>query len=185
MYQDIIKQTKSQLDKTIEYLKNELAGIQVGRASPSLIEDLEIECYDQKLPLKQVAAIQAPEPRSIIIRPWDSGILKDIEKAISQSNLGLSPVIDEDIIRLKTPLLSEERRKELVKVVQEKVEECRISIRRQREEAWREIQMMEQHKDISEDDKFRAKDELQKVIDEYNGNVDKMKRRKEEEIMKV
>jgi ribosome recycling factor len=185
MYQEIINRLKPNLDKTIEYLKDELAGLQVGRATPALIEDLEVECYGQKMPLKQLAAIQTPEPRLIIVRPWDKDILKNIEKAISQSRLGLSPVVDEELIRLKIPPLSEERRRDLVKILQEKVEECRISIRRQREEVWKEIQELERKKEISEDDKFRAKDELQKVIDDYNKKVEEMKEKKEEEIMKV
>lgn len=185
MYKEIISKIKPHFDKTIEYLKSELAGLQTSRATPSLIEDLEVECYNQKMPLKQLAAIQAPESRLILIRPWDKSILKDIEKAINQSKLGLSPVVDEELIRLKIPPLSEERRRELVKILHEKVEECRISIRRQREEVWREIQELERKKEIPEDDKFRAKDELQKVIDEYNDKIEEMKKKKEKEIMKV
>ncbi len=185
MYKEIINKLKPNFDRTIEYLRSELAGLQVGRATPSLIEDLEVECYDQKMPLKQLAAIQAPEPRTILIRPWDKNILKDIEKAINQSKLGLSPVIEEEFIRLKIPPLSEERRKELTKILQEKLEECRISVRRQREEVWREIQDLEQAGKISEDDKFRAKDELQKVIDDYNEKIEEMGKNKEKEIMGI
>jgi len=185
MYKELIDKLKPNFDKTIEYLKGELSGLQVGRATPSLIEDLMVECYDQKLPIKQLAAIQTPEPRTITIRPWDSTVIKNIEKAITQSKLGLSPVVDEETIRLKVPALSEERRRELVKIVQEKVEECRISIRRQREEVWKEVQNLEQRKEISEDDKFRAKDDLQKIIDEYNKKVEEMEKKKEGEIMKV
>jgi len=185
MYQEIINKLKPNFDKTIEYLRSELAGLQVGRATPSLIEDLEVECYNQRMPLKQLAAIQTPEPRSILIKPWDKDIIKDIAKAISQSKLGLSPIIEEEFIRLKIPPLSEERRRELTKILQERLEECRISVRRQREEVWREIQDLEQAGKISEDDKFRAKDELQKVIDEYNKKIEEMGKKKEEEIMKV
>ncbi len=185
MYKELIDKIKPNLDKTVEYLKSELAGLQVGRATPGLIEDLEIECYNQKMPLKQLANIQTPEPRSILIRPWDKGVIKDIEKAISRSRLGLSPVIEEDFIRLKIPPLSEERRKELTKIIQEKLEECRISVRRQREEIWRQVQDLEKEGKISEDDKFRAKDELQKVIDSYNEQIEEIAGRKEKEIMKV
>ncbi len=185
MYQELINNLKPNLDKTIDYLKGELAGLQAGRATPGLLEDLEVDCYGQKMPLKQLAAIQVPEPRLITIRPWDKAILKNIEKAIGQSKLGLSPIVDEESIRLKIPPLSEERRKELVKILQEKVEECRVSIRRQREEVWRNVQDLEQRKEISEDDKFKAKDELQKVVDEYNKKIEEMKKKKEEEILKV
>lgn len=185
MYQQIIKKIKPELERTLDYLKSELAGLQIGRATPGLVEELPVDCYGQRLPLKQLAAIQAPEPRLLLIRPWDKSIIKDIEKAISQSRLGLSPSVDDDAIRLKVPPLSEERRKELAKIVQERVEECRISVRRHREDAWKEIQEMEQRKEIREDDKFRAKDELQKLVDEYNEKIDEARKKKEEEIMKV
>jgi ribosome recycling factor len=185
MDQELIDKLKPHLNKTIDYLKSELAGLQVGRASPSLIEDLEVECYSQRMPLKQLATIQTPEPRLIIIQPWDKSILKNIERAIAQSKLGLSPIIEEEYIRLKIPPLSEERRRELTKILQEKLEECRISVRRQREEVWREVQNLEQAGKISEDDKFRAKDELQKLIDEHNEKIEEIGEKKKEEIMKV
>ncbi len=185
MYKEIINKIKPQLDKTVEYLKNELTGLQVGRATPSLLENLEVEAYEQKMPLKDLAAIQTPEPRVIVIRPWDKEIIKKIESAVRNSNLKLSPIVDDDVIRLTIPPLSEERRKEIAKILQEKVEECRISIRRNREDVWREIQSLEQAKEISEDDKFKAKDELQKIIDEYNKKVEDMRKKKEEEIMTV
>ena len=180
---ECINKIKPQLEKTVEYLKKELISLQVGRATPSLLENLEVEAYGQKMALKDLAAIQIPEPRSIIVRPWDKGVVQNIESAIRKSNLGLSPIAEEDFIRLAIPPLSEERRKEIVKILQEKVEECRISIRRQREDVWREIQNLERSKEISEDDKFKAKDELQKMIDEYNKKVEEMKSKKESEIM--
>lgn len=185
MYKEIINKIKPQLEKTIEYLKNELAGLQVGRATPSLLENLEIEAYDQKMPLKDLAVIQTPEPRLIVIRPWDKEIVKNIESAIRKSNLKLSPITEGNFIRLTIPPLSEERRKEIVKILQEKVEECRISIRRHREDVWQEIQSLEKIKEISEDDKFKAKDELQKMIDEYNKKIEDIKKKKESEIMTV
>jgi len=185
MEQQIVKNLKPHLDKTIEYLKNELAGLQIGRATPGLLENLEVEVYGQIMPLKQLASIQTPEPRMILVRPWDKAIISQIEKAIGKSRLGLTPSVDDDSIRLKIPALSEDRRKELVKIVHEKAEESRISIRRQREESWRQIQVLEQQKEIREDDKFRAKNELQKAIDEYNDKIDELKKRKEDEIMKV
>jgi ribosome recycling factor len=185
MYKEIINKIKPGLDKTVDYLKQELAGLQTGRATPSLLENLEVECYNQKMPLKQLAAIQMPEPRLIIVRPWDKSILPDIEKAISRSKLGINPVAEEDFIRLNVPPLNEERRKEIVKILQEKVEECRISVRRYREDVWKDIQDMEQSKGISEDDKFKAKDELQKLIDEYNKKIEEISDKKKGEIMKV
>jgi len=185
MYKEIINKIKPTLEKTVNYLKEEMAALQAGRATPSLLENIEIDVYGQKMPLKQLAAIQVPEPRLIVVRPWDKSIIGQIEKTVSQSRLGLSPIVDDDVIRFKIPPMSEERRKELAKILQEKVEECRISIRRQRENTWKEIQDTEQRKEISEDDKFKAKDELQKMIDGYNERVEEMKKKKEEEIMKV
>lgn len=182
---DCINKIKPQLEKTIEYLKNGLTSLQVGRATPSLLENLEVEAYGQKMTLKDLAAIQIPEPRLIVIRPWDREVIQNIESAIRKSSLGLSPIAEEDFIRLTIPPLSEERRKEIVKILQEKVEECRISIRRQREEVWREIQNFGKSKEITEDDKFKAKDELQKIIDEYNKKVEEMKSKKESEIMTI
>ncbi|PIV10214.1 MAG: ribosome recycling factor [Candidatus Portnoybacteria bacterium CG03_land_8_20_14_0_80_41_10] len=185
MSKELIDKIKPNLDKTTEYLKGELASLQIGRATPSLIEDLTVECYNQKMPLKQLANIQTLDSRSILIQPWDKSILKNIEKALGHSKLGLSPVVEEDFVRLTIPPLSEERRKELNKIVQEKMEECRISIRRQREEIWRRIQDLEKEGKISEDDKFKAKDELQKVVDDYNRQIEEAAEKKEKEIMKV
>lgn len=185
MFQQVIDKTKTHFDKTLEYLKGELMGLQVGRATPSLVEDLEVEAYSQKMPLKQLAAIQTPEPRVIIIRPWDKSIIKEIEKAIQKSQLNLAPIIDGDIIRLTIPQLTEERRKQLVKIVGEKVEECHINIRRHREDAWKEIQGLEKDGKISEDDKFKAKDKLQELVDKYNKEINEIFDRKEQEIMKI
>ncbi len=185
MHKTIINKIKPHLGKTIDYLKGELSALQIGRANPSLIENLEVECYGQKFPVKQLGSIHAPEPRVIIIRPWDKSVIENIERAISQSRLGVSPVVEEESIRINIPPLSEERRKELVKIIQEKTEECRISVRRQREEVWKEIQDLEQEKKITEDDKYRAKEELQEIVDEHNNKIEEMTKKKEEEIMKV
>jgi ribosome recycling factor len=185
MYQQVIDKIRPHLDRTVEYLKNEFNHLQVGRATPALVENLEVECYGQKMPLKQLASIQTPEPSLIIIRPWDKAIIKDIERVIIQSKLKLVPVVEEDIIRLRIPPLTEERRKELVGIIREKLEECRVSIRRHREEAWQEIQTLEKNKEITEDDKFRGKSKLQEVIDEYNKKIEEMGKKKEEEILKV
>ena len=185
MYKEIIDNIKPDLEKTIEYLKGELNKLRVGRATPAMVEDLEIECYGQKMSLKQLANISTPQPRLIVIQPWDKSILGGIEKEISQSSLGLAPIVDGDLIRITIPQLSEERRRELTKILSEKVEEARVSIRHKREEAWKEIQEGERAGEIREDDKFRGKDELQKVIDEYNEKVEEMRKNKESEIMTV
>ncbi len=185
MYKDSINNLKSEFNKTLEYLKGELMSLQVGRATPALIEDIEVDCYGQKLPIKQLAAISVPEPRLIVIRPWDKDIIKKIESVLRDSKLKLSPVTEEDFIRINIPPLNEERRRELVKIVQEKTEECRISVRRHRGDVWERIQSMEKEKEISEDDKFKAKDELQKIVDEYNKKIEEVSKKKEEEIMTI
>lgn len=185
MYKELINNLKIDFNKTVEYLKNELVSLQVGRATPGLVENLEVECYNQKLPIKQLAAINIPEPRLIVIRPWDKEIIRNIELAIKDSKLGLNPIAEEEFIRVNIPSLNEERRRELVKIVQEKTEECRISVRRRRGDIWDEIKNMEQRKEITEDDKFRAKEELQKTVDEYNKKIEEISEKKEKEIMTI
>jgi len=185
MYQEIINKIKPNLDKAVEYLKNELNALQAGRVSPSLVENIQVECYGSKMLLRQLAAINCPQPRVIMIDPWDKSIIKDIEKAIRESKLGLNPVIDGEIIRLIIPPLDEEQRKNLTKILSQKVEEVRISIRMQREEAWKEIQSLYRDGKISEDEKYKGKDKLQEVIDEYNKKVEELAERKEKEILNV
>lgn len=185
MYKQIIDNIKPELGRITEYLKGELNKLRVGRATPAMVEDLEIECYGQKMQLKQLANISTSQPRLITIQPWDRSILENIEKGISKSSFGLAPIVDGALIRISIPPLSEERRKELIKIIHEKVEEARISIRHHREEAWKEIQELERVGDIREDDKFRGKDELQKLVDEYNEKVIEIEKRKEEEIITV
>ena len=182
-YQEIIDQIKPELEKVINFLEREVAKIRTGRASPSLIEDILVDCFGQKLPLKQLGAISCPNPRQIIIQPWDKSYIEAIEKAVSRSSLGMSPVVDKDVIRLSLPLLSEEHRKNLLKILSEKQEEAKKTIRRWREEAWDKIQEEFREGKIREDDKFRGKDKLQELIDEYNEKVEKIGERKEKEIM--
>ena len=184
-YKDIINKIKPDLDKTLEYLRSEIGGLQVGRATPALVENIEVECYNSKMSLKQLAAIHVPEPRSLMIQPWDSNILKDIEKAISDSRRGLAPVVDGDLIRVKIPPLSEERRKELLSILIDRLEQTRIAVRLRRDEAWKEIQELTRQGKIREDDKFRGKDELQKLIDEYNEKIEEAGETKKKEITTI
>jgi len=185
MYQQIINKIKPELDKVLEHYKSELLKLRTGRASASLVEDLEAECYGQSMPLKQLATISVPEPRAILIQPWDKAVLSAVEKAITNSNLNLNPVVDGTSVRIQLPQMTEENRKNLVKVLKDKMEEARISIRRWRENAWEEIQNGFKKGEIREDDKFRGKDDLQKVIDEYNKKIEETGENKEKEIMTV
>jgi len=182
MYKQIIENIKPELENTIEYLKNELNKIRVGRATPMMVEDLKIECYGQTMPLKQLANISSSQSRTLIIQPWDKSIIENIERGIFKSPLGLTPIVDKETIRINVPALSEERRKEIQKILGEKTEEARISIRHKREEAWKEVQEQEKQGEITEDEKFKAKDDLQDLVNEYNQKIEELKKRKEQEI---
>jgi ribosome recycling factor len=184
MYKQLLDNLKPEFEKTLSFLKAEFAKIKTSRANPLMIEDIEIECYNQKFQLKQVASISAPQPRLLIIQPWDKTILQEIERGIRNKS-GFSPIVDGDTIRINIPALNEDQRKEYVKIVSEKTEEARISIRLHRERVWKEIQEMEKKGELREDDKFRAKDDLQKMVDEFNGKMDELKKSKEADIMTV
>ena len=182
-YKDIINKIRPELDKVINFLERELAKIRTGRATPSLVEDIVCECFGQKFPLKQLAAISVPESKQILIQPWDKSYIEGIVKALEKSSLGAAPIVDKDLIRISLPPLSEEYRKNLIKILSEKQEEARKTIRRWREEAWDEIQEKFRAGKIREDDKFRAKDELQELIDEYNQKIEDIGEKKKKEIM--
>jgi len=181
-YKEIIKKIKPELEKVINFLDKEVSGIRTGRANPSLVEDIIVECFGEKFPLKQLAAISSPGPKEIVIQPWDKSYIESIEKAISRSTFGASPIVDKDIIRISLPSLSDEYRKNLLRLLSEKQEEARKTIRRWREESWNEVQEEFKESEIREDYKFRAKDELQDLIDEYNEKVKEIGERKEKEI---
>ena len=182
MYKEIIEKIKPELDKVINFLDREMSKIRTGRASPSLVEDVICDCFGQKFPLKQLAAISVPEPKQILIQPWDKSYIEGIVKALERTGIGASPIADKDAIRINLPPLSEEYRKELLKLLSQKQEEVRKTIRRWREEAWAEIQEGYRQGKIREDDKFRGKDELQKLVDEYSQKIEEMGEKKKKEI---
>lgn len=183
MYQEIIKKIKPEMDKSVSFLEKEVAKIRTGRASPSLVEDIVVDCFGQKFPLKQLAAISSPEPKQVVIQPWDKSYVSGIENALRESSLGVSPIVDKDVIRITLPPLTEEYRKNLIKILSEKKEDVYQTIRHFRERAWQEIQAGFKDGSIREDDKFRAKDDLQKAVDEYNEKIDAICQKKEKEIM--
>lgn len=183
--QKVIDGIKPKLSDALEHLKREVSSLRTGRATPALVEDLEVEHYGMKQPLKALAAISVPEPRQILISPWDKGAMEPIQKAIQQSNLGMNPIADSNGIRLNLPALNEERRKELIKMLHQKLEEGRIAIRKVREEAMKELDKAEKDKEISKDEHFRGKSEIQKIVDETNKKVDEMGAQKEKEVMTV
>lgn len=175
----------SKLEKIIGQLKIEVSSLRTGRASPALVEDLEIDYYGTKTPLKVVAAISCPSARELTIQPWDKNAIQPIERAIQASPLGLNPVTDRDMIRLTIPALTEERRRELTKLLGRMLEDARIRVRKDREDALREADRREKAKEISEDEKFRLKSEIQKHVDEANKKIEEIGTAKEREIMTV
>jgi len=182
-YQEIIKKIRPEIDKAIDFLSKELAKIQTGRATPSLVEDIIVDCFNQKLPLKQLAAISTPALREILIQPWDDSYIEGIVASLSRTGIGANPIVTGNTIRIILPALNEEYRKNLTHIVSEKQEEVRISVKRWREVAWKEIQEKTREGEIREDDKFRAKDELQKLVDEYNKKIKEMGDKKKKELL--
>lgn len=182
-YQEIINNIKPELDKVVNFFERELAKIRASRASSSLVEDVQVECFGQKFPLKQLGAISTPEPRKIIIQPWDNSYIEPIMNALSRSGSGISPVADKDLIRISLPPLSEEYRKNLLSLLSQKAEEVKRTIRHWREMAWDEIQDGFQAGEIREDDKYRGKDRLQELVDEYNEKIKELVEKKKKEII--
>lgn len=185
MIKELIAEKIASFENAVEHFASEAAKIRTGRANPGLVEGLMVDYYGVKTPLKQIAGIVIPEARQIVIQPWDKSNLVQIETAIRESDLGLNPGNDGQVIRIMLPALTEERRHDLVKALNSRAEESRIVIRTVREEIWKDIQDTERAGGISEDEKFRGKDELQKVVDEYNHKLEAVRKKKEEEILTV
>ena len=183
--EDLLAQTEARFKKAIDALKHEISLVRTGRATPSLVENLQVEAYGTDTPLIQLAAISAPEPRQIVIQPWDKSLIKAIEKAITNSDLGLAPSNDGNLIRLNLPTLTEERRKDLVKVLHKKVEEGRVEIRTLRRHAHDEMKAKEKSSGVSTDDVKRAETALQKLTDRYILMADDIQKAKEKEILEV
>jgi len=185
MAKNIYDKVNLQMEKAIENLKHEFTIIRTGRASINLLEGIRVEYYGTQVPINQVANIVIPEVRLIEIRPWDKNALPEIEKAILKSDLGLSPLNDGKIIRLKIPTLTEERRKELVKRVGKIAEDHRVELRNIRRQAKEELEELETKKVISEDERFKATEKINQVTNEYIEKTDEVLMHKEKEIMEV
>jgi ribosome recycling factor len=182
---DVIKDAETRMQGAVQALDEDLGGIRTGRATPALVEKLQVEYYGTSTPLVQLASISVPEPRSLLIKPFDPSSLKGIEKAILVSELGLNPNNDGKSIRLNLPPLNEERRRELVKVVNNRLEEARIAVRNIRRDLMKDLQDFEKEKLISEDDQKRGEDELQKTTDHFIDEIEEHGKRKEQEILEV
>ena len=185
MIDDVLLEIEDKMDKTVGALRADLLTIRTGRASPALVEKLRVEAYGSIMPLNQMATIAVPEARLLTIRPWDGSMLGVIEKAILKSDLGLTPSSDGKIIRLAIPPLTDERRRDLAKMVSRRVEEARVAIRNLRRDGLKELADLEKDKDISEDAFYQAKEDLQKLTDQYIEKLDTLGEQKQAEIMEV
>jgi ribosome recycling factor len=185
MIKDMLKEEDTRMKKALDALKHDLTTIRTGRASPALVEQLQVEAYGSVSPLIQLATISAPEPRLITIRPFDASTMPGIEKAIQKSDLGLTPNNDGKIIRLPIPPLTEERRRDLVKRVHKRVEEAHIAIRNIRHHALDDLKEWEQEKMISEDEHHRGRDQLQELTDKIIGQANEIGKVKEKEVMEI
>lgn len=181
-YKDIIERSKPEFDKAFRFLESEMSKIRTSRATPALVEDVEVEAFGSKFSMKQLGSISTPANNQILIQPWDSSYIEPIQKAIEQSGLGMSSSADSNGVRLSLPLLTEEYRHQLTRTLNEKAEQSKQVIRKVREDCWNKIQEAQKAKEITEDDKFRGKDELQKVIDDYNKKIKDLIDRKLNEI---
>jgi ribosome recycling factor len=185
MQLEIHKEAEQKMKKTIAVYKEELQAIRAGRANPVLLERITVDYYGQITPLKQVASITAPEPRLLVIQPWDSKLIPLIEKEILKSDLGLNPSNDGKVIRLIIPQLTEERRKELIKLVKKSAENAKVAVRNTRREAVDKIKKSEKNKEISEDEKKLAEEEIQKITDKYIEEIDEITKQKEDELLEI
>lgn len=185
MLNDVYAEAKTRMQGAIQALEEDLAGIRTGRANPALIEKMQVEYYGVLTPLQQLASIGVPEPRQLLIRPFDPATIRNIERAILSSDLGLTPNNDGKTIRLNLPPLTEERRRELVRIVKNRVEEARVAVRNVRRDSIKDLREFENEKMISEDDLKRGEEELQKITDDYISNINEIGERKEVEIMEV
>ncbi|QAA33219.1 ribosome recycling factor [Clostridium manihotivorum] len=185
MIKDIIKASEDKMKKTIVVLDSELKTMKAGRANPTMLDRIQVDYYGSMCPLNQVANISAPEPRMLVITPWEKPLLKEIEKAILKSDLGINPTNDGTIIRLLVPELTEETRKNLVKNVKKAGEEAKVALRSIRRDSNDKIKALKKDGDVSEDQIKKAEDDIQKVTDSYVKEIDKMVADKEKEIMTV
>jgi ribosome recycling factor len=185
MHEPTIKTLKVRIDKTLEDLRRELSKIRTGRANLSLLDAIKVDYYGTPTPLSGVASLSVPEPRLITIKPWDRSIIKDIEKAIKEANIGITPMNDGEIIRLPIPALTEERRKEIAKQVRTKGEDHKVAIRNERRDANEALKELQKKKTISEDDLKRTSERVQKETDQGVLKIDEIVQKKEKEIMEV
>lgn len=183
--EEILFEAEAGMEKGVEYMLHEFAAVRTGKASPALVENVDISAYGTSMKLKQLALISTPEPRLLLIQPFDGSITKDIEKALKESKIGITPAVEGKLIRLPIPELSEERRKELVKTVRHMAEEARVRIRSSRRNGIDEVKRIEKAGEITEDERHDLEEEIQKLTDKYVKEIDAHVENKEMDIMKV
>ena len=182
---EVLLETDERMQKSVDALKRDLNTIRTGRASPALVESLMVDYYGMPTPMNQLASISVPEARVLMIQPWDKQSMKDVERSILTSDLGLTPNNDGTVIRLNLPILTEERRRELVRLVGRKVEDGLVSIRNIRRDSVADFRAMERNKELSQDESRRAQDQLQEITNAFSGQMQEMKEEKEAEVMEV
>ena len=185
MYKQELTNREEQMKKAINFLKEELSTIRAGKANPKLVDKIQVSYYGSMTPINQIANISVPEPRCLIIQPWDASSIKEIEKAILNSDLGINPSNDGKIIRLMIPQLTEERRKDLLKLVKKEVENSKVALRNIRRDAIEAIKKMEKNSEITKDELKKAEDDAQKLTDKYTKLIDDLYKDKEKEILEV
>ncbi len=185
MADEILKQTEESMTKTINNLASELASIRTGKASPALLDNIRIDYFGQQMPLSQVATVGAPDPRLLTIQPWDKSVIPLIEKAIQNSEMGLNPQNDGTLIRVPIPPLTEERRKDFVKLAKKSAEDAKVALRNIRRDANERLKKAQKAGDLSEDNMHTAQDGVQKVTDKFTTKVDDMTSAKEKEILEI
>lgn len=173
------------MEKAVDAMKHEFASVRTGKATPALLDMVRVDAYGSKMPLNQVATVTAPEPRMLIVQPFDKSLMKVVEKAIQEAELGLNPGNDGNVIRVPVPALTEERRKDMVKLLHKQAEEGRVAIRHARQEANKDIKAKQSKHELSEDDARRQTDQVQKLTDDYIGKIDQLLKAKEHEVMEV
>ena len=183
--EEILFEAEAGMEKGVEYMLHEFAAVRTGKASPALVENVDVSAYGTSMKLKQLALISTPEPRLLLIQPFDGSITKDIEKALKESKIGITPAVEGKLIRLPIPELSEERRKELVKTVRHMAEEARVRIRSSRRNGIDEVKRIERAGEITEDERHDLEEEIQKLTDKYVKEIDAHVENKEMDIMKV
>lgn len=185
MIKTVLSQIEAQMNKTIDKMKADFSTLRTGRASATILENIKVEYYGAFTPLNQVAAIAAPEPRMLEIRPWDKSVIQAIERAIQKSDLGLNPNNDGTVIRLQIPALTEERRKDLIKVMRKMAEEYRVAIRNERRDAVEQLKKSEKSGNLTEDDRKTGEQDIQKLTDSHVKKVDELLAAKERDILEV